>query len=495
MRRHWMMNKVWPFLTDDHRLSSKFHKDTAPFWALLHCAFYWWCVGVLGLKEDLIIRSVAALLILGNTFFLSPDKKSSFLQSLYVEIALAFNLPFLFSYNLVINQFDAYWLASIVFASVLYAYGAYPLIAIVGFPLITFSTLFASGYNFIWDQALRQVLGVIGFSWVLIVCILVIRGKTKLLFMENKELELKRELAQKALEEMEREELNAKKNSDILRTHYEILETYASPSVRKEIASGKDPRNHPRTEVKRAVLFTDLIGFTRLTSGLSLAETADFVDGFFEGVIEGVFHNFLGEVDKLMGDAVMSLFDTPDKAMIACLEIRKRVELKNEHRVAAGKAPYQFGIGLSYGSMIYGNFGNSRKIDRSVVGDYVNDSQRIEKLTRKYQVDTLATAEFIAELKSPSAFCRVLDYTTVGASKPMKIYEIFGHQSDEVKYFKMMSRDYLEKAVTCKASGDSEGYSKEIEQWVKDYRDSPLCALDPFFMDLVTKNNLIHKAA
>jgi adenylate cyclase len=65
----------------------------------------------------------------------------------------------------------------------------------------------------------------------------------------------------------------------------------------------------------------------------------------------------------------------------------------NAERTASGRVPISYGIGLNFGTVMYGNIGVPERLSFSAVGPTVIEVARIEKLTKTLDARVLATAE------------------------------------------------------------------------------------------------------
>jgi class 3 adenylate cyclase len=239
------------------------------------------------------------------------------------------------------------------------------------------------------------------------------------------------------------------KNFKKMKSREDVIKRYIRPSVLAEIALGEDPLSYTPCKTISSIMFIDMRSYTTHTENLELFESYKLLNDYFERVNSSVF-KFQGEVDKIMGDAVMATFDSPIQCINACKEMRENLVKINQLRNKKGEAVIRFGSGISYGEVLSANFGSRQKIDRTIVGDPVNIGARLEQLTKEYRVDVLAMDEFVKQVDKGSSF-RVLDHVMVkGRYRPVKIYEFYGHACDEVIAYKNSTKRDLEEIVQLK---------------------------------------------
>ena len=90
--------------------------------------------------------------------------------------------------------------------------------------------------------------------------------------------------------------------SKIEKTNFQ-LGRYFSPEIRKEIENlDLDISVKPQNTQMVAILFTDIIGFTKIAEKLEPSEVLELLSEYQTKMIEPIFKN-LGTVDKFIGDA------------------------------------------------------------------------------------------------------------------------------------------------------------------------------------------------
>jgi len=137
-----------------------------------------------------------------------------------------------------------------------------------------------------------------------------------------------------------------------------------------------------------AVLFADLVGFTRWSERHAPAEVIRLLREVHSRLEGAVFHHD-GTLDKFIGDGMMATFGTPDtgprdatNAVACAVAILAEFEAWNGRRSRAGQEPVRISLGLHFGPVVVGNIGTDRRLEFGVLGDTVNVANRLEAITR-----------------------------------------------------------------------------------------------------------------
>ena len=151
------------------------------------------------------------------------------------------------------------------------------------------------------------------------------------------------------------------------------------------------------------VLFSDIRNFTRMSEGMTPAETFSFVNQYL-GAMEPAISGHSGVIDKFVGDAVMALFPRrADDAVQGALDMIRRLEAWNAQRGDRSEPPVKIGIGLHTGSLMLGTVGARDRMDTTVISDAVNLASRVESLTKTYRVPLIITEATFLALHDPAA--------------------------------------------------------------------------------------------
>ncbi|RBW53312.1 adenylate/guanylate cyclase domain-containing protein [Ruegeria sp. A3M17] len=164
------------------------------------------------------------------------------------------------------------------------------------------------------------------------------------------------------------------------------LSRYFSPNVVDELSQNDEPLKQVRKE-DIAVLFIDIVGFTKFAAGRDPYEVIEVLRGFHARMETEVFRHH-GTLDKYLGDGLMATFGTPvttpldaSNAVACARDMIDVIDRWNLERRRAGEPEIRVGIGVHYGSVVLGDIGANR-LEFAVIGDAVNVSAKLEAMTR-----------------------------------------------------------------------------------------------------------------
>lgn len=184
---------------------------------------------------------------------------------------------------------------------------------------------------------------------------------------------------------------------DKRRIHH-MFGMYLAPTViDRMVSSGNLPAlGGERREV--TLLFSDIANFTTLAESADPAQLLSALNTYLDGVCEVVMAEG-GLVMDFAGDGVLALFgapaDLPDHAARAVACAREMFAFTERFRVEQASQGLYFGhtrIGLNTGDAMVGNFGSSKRLKYTAMGDVVNVASRLEGLN-KYVDSRVCIAE------------------------------------------------------------------------------------------------------
>ena len=183
------------------------------------------------------------------------------------------------------------------------------------------------------------------------------------------------------------------------------LSRFFPENVVDHLASFESPVRTPRTQ-RIAVLFADIVGFTRLVETASSDEIIGFLRDFHQVMEEAVFDSG-GTLEKFMGDGVMATFGTPSagprdatNALDCALAMLEAVNGWNARRLDDGLPPIRLSVGIHHGEALLGEIGSARRLELAVVGDVVNVASRLEALTRRLGCQMVVSDDFVRAVRA-----------------------------------------------------------------------------------------------
>lgn len=135
------------------------------------------------------------------------------------------------------------------------------------------------------------------------------------------------------------------------------------------------------TEREISVVFADLQGFTSFSEGHTPQQVTAMLNAYFSEAIPPVVRRFGGEIDRLVGDAIMATFNTrgdqPDHAERAA---RAALAIQEATGAVADAHPGwpRFRAGVNTGPAAVGVLGTAGGRTFTVIGDAVNTAARLE---------------------------------------------------------------------------------------------------------------------
>ncbi len=159
---------------------------------------------------------------------------------------------------------------------------------------------------------------------------------------------------------------------------------YLPGALADQVKSGNVVMAMGGTTYRATILFSDVIGFTRMSERLSPDRVVALMNAYFTRMVPCI-QNHAGSVDKFMGDAIMAVWGVPiDKgdaaanAATAALAMQNALVGFNSLQKRDEQPVLAMGIGLNSGAVVAGNIGTEERKEYTVLGDTVNTAQRLE---------------------------------------------------------------------------------------------------------------------
>ena len=179
-----------------------------------------------------------------------------------------------------------------------------------------------------------------------------------------------------------------------------VLGRYFSPEVREEIKkSSYSVVENNESEQYVAVMFTDIVGFTKLSEGMGSKDVLGLLSQYQSKMVKTIFESG-GTVDKFIGDAVMATFGTPvsrgndaQNALQCARQMQIEMREWEKERENSGKPKIEHRIGIHIGPCFVGNVGSDERVEFTVIGDTVNVASRVCDACKDLNAKVIITDE------------------------------------------------------------------------------------------------------
>jgi adenylate cyclase len=138
------------------------------------------------------------------------------------------------------------------------------------------------------------------------------------------------------------------------------------------------------------VLFSDISGYTSMSSRMKPTEIIQLLNEYFPVMAEVVFRHE-GTLEKYIGDALLAVWGVPlehgddaQRAVRAAIEMQRGIDQLNERW--AGKREIGIHIGISTGPVAAGNIGSDQYIQYAAIGDTTNVASRVCNEARRGEI-------------------------------------------------------------------------------------------------------------
>ncbi|WP_017860400.1 adenylate/guanylate cyclase domain-containing protein [Leptospira interrogans] len=228
-----------------------------------------------------------------------------------------------------------------------------------------------------------------------------------------------------------------------------------------------------------SVLFTDIRSFTTISEQMTPEENFRFINDYLASM-EPVVQRHEGFVDKFMGDGILALFSgdgeitrshqtSADKAILAAIEMKKKVQTINAQAKDSYFRGLKIGIGINTGNLMLGTVGSRSRLDTTVIGDTVNVASRLESLTNLYRADILITKSTLSAMTiADNLAIREIDSVVVkGKTDPIIIYEIYEADEPLIRKLKDATLSLITRGIILYKVADFQEALINFEQALK----------------------------
>ena len=181
---------------------------------------------------------------------------------------------------------------------------------------------------------------------------------------------------------------------------------------------------------KATIMFTDLRGFTALSSRLDPKDVVAFLNHYLEIMVKIILGHY-GTIIELLGDGILVIFGAPiqraddaERAVACAVAMQAAMPLVNAPLQAAGFPELEMGIGIHTGEVVVGHIGSSQRTKYGAVGNPINLAGRIESYTVGGQI--LISEVTQAEVGELVQIKQILQVEPKGVQQPIVLYDVIG---------------------------------------------------------------------
>ncbi len=206
-----------------------------------------------------------------------------------------------------------------------------------------------------------------------------------------------------------------------------VLEAYLGPDAGQHVRKGQIALGSGDM-IDAVIWFCDLRGSVTLADKLGHEGFIDLLNDYFAALAGAVDDNG-GQILRFIGDAALAIFPVGEggmsegeakaRAMQAATDAIARAAETNGNRRRRGLTPFEFGIGLHIGRILYGNIGIPSRVEFSVIGAAANEAARIEGLCKTTGEVLLVSEKF---RKGLGPGWRDLGNHEIKGSKEMRLF-------------------------------------------------------------------------
>lgn len=241
-------------------------------------------------------------------------------------------------------------------------------------------------------------LGLLAIIGLVLFGFLNVRKKSRRLAQQNKEIEAQKSQLEKSRDLVEKERV---KSENLL---LNILPAETAKELKENGVA------IPQIYEKVSVLFTDFVGFTRISENMPPAEVIAELNTCFLAFDEIIERHHLEKI-KTIGDAYMCAGGVPKKddnnaqnAVAAALEMQIFINQRYAEKTELGIPYWKMRVGIHTGNIVAGVVG-SKKFAYDIWGDTVNLASRMEQSAEAGKVNisaatyTMVRQRFLCEFR------------------------------------------------------------------------------------------------
>jgi class 3 adenylate cyclase/tetratricopeptide (TPR) repeat protein len=211
-----------------------------------------------------------------------------------------------------------------------------------------------------------------------------------------------------------------------------LPERFASPHaytpkhLAEKILTSRSAIEGERKQV--TVLFTDVSGFTKMSTLVDPEDIHEIMDRAFEVILDAV-HRSEGTINQFLGDGVMALFGAPiahedhaHRALRAALAIQDGLQALRKDVWRNHHTDFRMRIGINTGLVVVGAIGRDLRMDYTAVGETTNLAARLLNVAQPGQIALGERTRRLAD--GYFAFDDLGEFQVKGKDEPIRAWAV-----------------------------------------------------------------------
>ncbi len=183
------------------------------------------------------------------------------------------------------------------------------------------------------------------------------------------------------------ESMHLAQKEKVIRT---IFQKYVPEEIVNDILKKGETEQLIIGEKKIVTVFNvDIRGYTAMSKQAATEDVVGVLNYFFM-VMGNIILKYKGVLDKYLGDGLLAIFGAPAStknpaldATFAAIEMIEAIDTVSKLSLERCGVPLKIGVSINTGEAIVGNIGFDKKMEYTVIGDVVNETFRLQDLTRR----------------------------------------------------------------------------------------------------------------
>ncbi|MGE6245843.1 adenylate/guanylate cyclase domain-containing protein [Psychrobacter proteolyticus] len=172
------------------------------------------------------------------------------------------------------------------------------------------------------------------------------------------------------------------------------LTRFVPPQIWEPIVRANSTVNVSNKRAKLTIMFSDIVGFTKLSDSLSSDNLADILNTYMH-CMTLIADKHGAVLDKFIGDGMVCFFGEPDSqgsrqdaldCVAMAIDMRREMRtLRQKWRLMGFEGLY-IRVGITTGYCHVGNFGSNNRLSYTIIGKEANLASRLESCAGKDQI-------------------------------------------------------------------------------------------------------------